>query len=97
MSRAARALVALRRRWLLYRLDRQAERHRRATFRELQARLGPHTRRGDLLAPTIRRVPPDDRPLVMELLGRVDLGPGGPDVCPIGQLYDLLDDFAGPW
>lgn len=91
----SRALSALRRAWRLWRLDRQLERHRRGTLRELRDRLGPHARPGDGLAPTMRRVPPDERAAVLDLLRRVDLGPGGADVDEVDRLYDLLDDLAG--
>lgn len=77
------------------RLDRQLERQSRQTRRELVRLLGPYARPGDGLAPTMRRVPADDRPRVLELLGRVDLGPGRPGVDPDDALYDFLDALGG--
>lgn len=86
--------AALRRRFAWWRLDREFDRHCRVTRREVERQVGPHARRGQGLAATMLRVPPDERADVLGLLRRVDLGPGGPGVDEVDRLYDLLDGLG---
>lgn len=86
--------AGLRLRWDLWQLDRALHRQQRTTLSELRKRVGPYARRGDGLAPTMHRIPPDERDHALSLLRRVDLGPGKPGVDVVERLYDLLDELG---
>jgi hypothetical protein len=42
----------------------------------------------------MKRVPPDDREMVLSLLRRVDLGTVGPDEDVVDRLYQLIDELG---
>lgn len=89
-----RAIARMRHWWTLRGLDRQFKAQQRQTRKELHRYLAPYAQTGDGLAPTMQRVPPDDREMVLSLIRRVDVGTVGPDKDVVDRLYELIDELG---